>query len=341
MVGYFTAWILTFYVPGKSELNFLNLAAFLAIPLIGLLVLSRMAGMIRFGVSWFLVATAAAYLWTSSTFDADVRQLADTTEFGVFVADIPGNVDAVTSADLTIDGSRAVLEVGTERGSEKPLILVVGPTRPDGCSEYGTFGGSTAYACVAPVALQFEDAVSYSWSGAALEAGGVSIFTANGSGEIGELQVVAVPVNVTFATYSFDDQRIFNRPLLGVAALDQYAITYVANAQTLSDDQWTAVVEYRFPRGVALLSIARDLSLILLGGAVSLFLIPQRYTRKPEPVAASTDAPRTDVGSVLASGHQPRLATSSQVPTTTSLVVGSVLVTAVLVALRWRRGPAS
>lgn len=339
MFGYYTAWTLTFYTPGDSERTLLLLATLLALPAVVILVALWKTETTRLGLSWLLVAAASAYLWTSSSFDTDVRQLTDTEEFGVFVVDIPEYVDAVTSAHLTIDGDRAVLDVEAVEDSE-PLILVVAPSPPDGCAEYGSIGGSPAYACSAPTSLQFPDAVSYSWSSAALEAGGVSIATTKSTDMIDDLPIVAVPVDVTFETYTFDDQRIFNRPLLGVAAVDQYAITYLAEAQTLADDRWTAVVEYRFPRGIAMLSIARDLSLILLGGAVSLFLIPRALSTRqsvpvatalpssafgPDPSSASSSEPERDSGS-----------SSSRAPIAAFL--SSLVVAAALVALRWGQG---
>ncbi|GAA4714922.1 hypothetical protein APR04_005971 [Promicromonospora umidemergens] len=299
VVGYYTAFTLTYYEPGKSEWIVLLLAAIVGAPVVFLLVVLRKEAMTRFATSWLLVAAAGTYLWTSTTFDYDVRQLAETAEFGAFTVDDPKNIDDVTRVQLTVDGTDAVLEIGAAPDSE-PLVLIVAPVPPEyGCSEYGTFGGSPAYACSAPAALQFNDAVRYSWSGAALEAGGVSI-TTDDTEKIGELPIAAVPVDVTFATYSsFDDKRIFNRPLLGAGAVDQYTITYLANAQTLARDQWTAVVEYRFPRGTALLSMARDLSLILLGGAVSLFLIPQVRTRERQPAPATNEAPSTSADARL------------------------------------------
>lgn len=339
MFGYYTAWILTFYRPGDSERNLLLLAALLALPVVVILVTLRKAETTRLGLSWFLVAAASAYLWTSSTFDTDVRLLTDTEEFGVFVVDNPERVDAVTSAHLTIDGDRTVLDIEAAEDSEA-LVLVVAPTPPDGCAEFGSLGGSPAYACSAPTSLQFPDTVSYSWSGAALEAGGVSIATKKSTDLIDDLPVVAVPVDVTFETYTSDDQRIFNRPLLGVAAVDQYAITYLAEAQTPADDHWTAVVEYRFPRGIALLSIARDLSLILLGGAVSIFLIPRVLnTRRSVPVAKALPSLGSGPTQSSASSAKPerdRVGSSRRVPL--PVFLGSLVVAAALVALRRRRG---
>lgn len=240
----------------------------------------------KLAVSWFVVAAAATYLWTSTTGDDDydVRGLADPAEFGVFAVNSPEVASELTNVRLTVLDTDVLLEVNAAPGSS-PLFIVVAEVPPEyGCIEYGAFYGSTAYACVAPTAIQFPNAVSYSWSGAALEAGGVSI-TTDDTEKIGELDVTAVPVDVTFETYwSFDGPRIFNRPFLGVAAVDQSAVTFPAEAQTRADEKWTAAVEYRFPRGTALLSIARDLSLIILGGAVSLVLIPQLQARASEPL---------------------------------------------------------
>lgn len=346
--GGYLGWALAFnlvtYQPNAGEWWSVFFIAFTGLMFVPAVIAARKVVPPRFAVSWFVVAAAATYLWTSTTYDYDVRQQAFPAQFGVFVVDTPENADALTDVRLTVSDSDALIEVDAHPGSS-PLLILVAPTPPkNGCIEHGTFQGSVAYACAAPATIQFENAVSYEWSGAALEAGGVSI-TTDDSEEIGEFPVVAVPVDVTFQTYSsFDDVRIFNRPFLGVAAVDQYNVTFPADAQAIADDSWTAMVEYRYPRGTALLSIARDLSLILLGGAVSLFLIPQVRTRERKPVPVTSEPPSSvapaDPSSVQPSEQQPH--PEEQPPRRPKAAwVGALAVAVVLVALRRLRGPGS
>lgn len=343
--GGYLGWALAFnlntYRPNVGEWWSVFFIAFTGMMFVPVVIAARRTVAPRFAVSWFVVAAAATYLWTSNTFDYDVRLLADPAEFGVFVVDTPEYADALTDVRLTVSDSDALLEVDAAPSSS-PLFIIVAPTPPEyGCIEYGTFEGSVAYGCTAPATIQFENAVSYEWSGAALEAGGVSI-TTNDTEMIGELPVAAVPVDVTFQTHSsFDDVRIFNRPFLGVAAVNQYNVTFPADAQTIADDSWTAMVEYRHPRGTALLSIARDLSLILLGGAVSLFLIPEVRIRERKPFPATSEPPSSvapaDPSSVQSSEAEPH--SEEQPPRRPRAAwVGALAVVVVLVALRQRRG---
>lgn len=292
--GYLASWILTFYTPGKTERDLLVVAAFVAAVLLVMLIVLKDVGMSRFAASWFLVGAAATYLWMSTTFEPNLKTVASPT-FGVFAVQTPGNAQEVTRAHLTIDDTDAWLDLEAAPGSS-PLVIIVTPVPPEyGCGEYADFETSKAYTCVAPTSVPIDRATSYSWSGAGREAGGVQIAT-SGPTQIGDLPVKALPVDVTFRTHSPSDAKIFDRALLGTGAVDQYDVTFLAEAQTPTDDHWTAMVEYRFPCGLALLSVARDLSLILLGGAISLFLIPPTPAptpiSQPLPVRPRTRQPR-------------------------------------------------
>jgi hypothetical protein len=293
--GYMASWILTFYKPGRTEWELLIVAAVFAALLLVILIMLKGFGISRFAASWLLVGAAATYLWMSTTFDSNPEEVA-TTNFGVFAVQTPGSAEEVTRAHLTIDETDGRLDLEAAPGSS-PLVIVVTPVPPaNGCSEYADFESSTAYACVAPTSVFLGPVLSYSWSGAGREAGGVSITTESAT-QIGDLPVKALPVDVTFITHSRSDARMFDRALLGTGAVDQYEITFLAETQTPTD-HWTAMVEYRFPRALALLSIARDLSLILLGGAITLFLIPSTQTptgtptSQPLPVRPRTRQPR-------------------------------------------------
>ncbi|MFE7503746.1 hypothetical protein [Promicromonospora sp. NPDC057488] len=307
--GYLSSWILTFYTPGRTERELLVVAAVVAALLIVMLIVLRRVGMSRFAASWFLVGAAATYLWMSTTFEPNLHTVTSPT-FGVFAVQTPGNAEEVTRAHLTIDDTDAWLHLEAAPGSS-PLVIIVTPVPPEyGCGEYADFETSTAYTCVAPTSVPIDHATSYSWSGAGREAGGVEIAT-SGPTQIGDLPVTALPVDVTFRTHSPSDAKTFDRALLGTGAVDQYDVTFLAEAQTPTDDHWTAMVEHRFPRGLALLSIARDLSLILLGGAISLFLIPPTPTptpiSQPLPVRSRTRQPRR------LSTHSGRLRTNNRV----------------------------